>query len=73
MVRNRARRRLRVVAERILPGHAKPEYDFVLIARAATATRPFDALLDDLKAALKRVGAWRDDELQDVAGKRGSS
>lgn len=57
--RNRARRRLRAAAECIIPGHAAPGFDLVLIARAATVTRPFRALLEDLKAALKRVGAWR--------------
>jgi len=62
VVRNRAKRRLRVVAEQVIPMHGKSGYDYVLIARAGTAGRPFAALLEDLKAALKRVGAWRDDE-----------
>ncbi len=37
VTRNRARRRLRVLAHDILPRHAAPGYDYVLIARAATA------------------------------------
>lgn len=59
VVRNRARRRLRVAAETIMTAHAKAGFDFVLIARGSTATRPFTALLEDLETALKRVGAWR--------------
>lgn len=64
VARNRAKRRLRVVAEQVIPAHGKCGYDFVLIARMATAGRPFTALLGDLKAALKRVGAWRDDAVE---------
>lgn len=59
--RNRARRRLRAAAGQIIPAHAKAGFDLVLIARGATVKRPFRALLEDLKAALKRVGAWRGD------------
>jgi len=57
--RNRARRRLRAAAGQVIPLHAKAGYDLVLIARGATVKRPFRALLEDLEAALKRVGAWR--------------
>ena len=64
VVRNRAKRRLRVVAEQVIPAHGKCGYDYVLIARMATAGRPFPALLKDLEAALKRVGAWRNDEVE---------
>ncbi len=62
VTRNRAKRRLRAAAAAILPAHARGGYDYVLIARAATAGRPFTDLLDDLKAALKKVGAWRNDD-----------
>lgn len=58
VVRNRARRRLREAARRVLVPHAVPG-DYVLVARDATATRDFAALLADLETALKRVGAWR--------------
>ena len=60
VVRNRARRRLRELARQILPAHAAPGHDFVLVARAATAERPWAELLGDLAAALKRLGLWRD-------------
>jgi ribonuclease P protein component len=59
VARNRARRRLRAAAERVIGRHGAPGHDFVLIARPATLTRPFGALLDDLEAALKQVGAYR--------------
>jgi ribonuclease P protein component len=60
VVRNRARRRLRAVAAAVLPQHALPGHDFVLIARAGgTNARPFAELKADLVRALRRVGAYR--------------
>ena len=58
--RNRARRRLRAAVDAVMPLHAARGRDYVLIARAATARRPFAALLGDLKAALRQAGAYRD-------------
>jgi ribonuclease P protein component len=58
VVRNRARRRLREAARQILPVFATPGHDFVLVARAATAERPWTDLLGDLIAGLKRLGLW---------------
>lgn len=53
VARNRAKRRLREIARAILPGAGRAGHDYVLIGRAGvTATRPFDQLLDDLRAAL---------------------
>ncbi len=60
VVRNRARRRLREAARQILPIHAAPGHDFVLVARGDTAERPWTDLLGDLKAGLKRLGLWRE-------------
>jgi ribonuclease P protein component len=57
--RNRARRRLREAARRVLPASAKPGYDLVLIARAETLRRPFVALVADLEAALRHLGVAR--------------
>jgi ribonuclease P protein component len=59
--RNRARRRLRAAAANLMPGHAAPDFDYVLIARAETPTRPYGALLADLETALRKLGTWRDD------------
>lgn len=60
VVRNRARRRLREAARQVLAAHAAPGHDLVLVARAATAERPWPDLLGDLTAALKRLGLWRE-------------
>ena len=57
--RNRARRRLRAVAEDVLDRHAEPGNDFVLIARPATVDRDFQALTGDLIAGLKRLKLYR--------------
>ncbi len=58
--RNRARRRLRAAVDQVMALHAAPGRDYVLIARAGTAGRPFAALLGDLKAALRQAGAYRE-------------
>lgn len=58
--RNRARRRLRALAERVMPLHAERGHDYVLIARARTVDRPFPALVEDLESAMKRLNVWRD-------------
>lgn len=55
VVRNRARRRLRAAVNDVLAPRALKGHDYVLIARAATAQRPYDALLADLISALDRV------------------
>ncbi len=60
VARNRARRRLRAAASAVLPLHAAPGHDYVLIARAGTLTRAYDGLLDDLSAGLKRLGVYRE-------------
>jgi ribonuclease P protein component len=57
--RNRARRRLREAARAVLPDHAARSHDYVLIARAATVTRPYALLVRDLENALKRLDLWR--------------
>ncbi len=57
MVRNRAKRRLREAARLFLPIHGQAGCDYVLIARAGTVTRPWAALLDDVKSALIRLAA----------------
>jgi len=59
VARNRARRRLRAASAALLPGHAAPGHDYVLIARGGTLTRGYQALLDDLAEGLKRLGLYR--------------
>lgn len=58
VARNRAKRRLREAARAVLPLHGQAGSDYVLIGRAeATANRPFDLLLGDLRYALKKLHA----------------
>jgi len=55
VVRNRMRRRLREAVRLTLAGHARPDYDYVLIGRGAALDRDFQALTRDLEAAFARV------------------
>jgi len=57
VVRNRAKRRLREAARRMLPLHGQPGCDYVFIARGGTALRPWERLLDDVKSALVSLAA----------------
>ncbi|CAL4866912.1 Ribonuclease P protein component [Asticcacaulis sp. MM231] len=57
VVRNRAKRRMREAAEVMIPQFGRPGHDYVLIARADTVSRDWNALLDDVKAALIRLAA----------------
>jgi ribonuclease P protein component len=56
VTRNRAKRRLRAAADAVLAERGRPGVDYVLIARAATAGRPYAALVADLEGALRRLG-----------------
>ncbi len=55
VIRNRAKRRLRAAAACVLSDAGRPGSDYVLIARAGTADRPYPALVADLETALRRV------------------
>ena len=56
VARNRAKRRLREVARKVLPIKGRAGWDYVLIGRAdATAARDFEDLLRDLRHALKKL------------------
>ncbi|MBC6441319.1 MAG: ribonuclease P protein component [Rhodospirillales bacterium] len=59
VVRNRARRRLKALADELLPEGGLPATDYVLIARQATAQRDFPALRHDLESALGRLARGR--------------
>ncbi len=60
VVRNRARRRLRAAVETVMPTHAAPGRDYVVIGRARTNARPFSDLVGDLETALRKLNAWHD-------------
>ncbi|MFV0408762.1 MAG: ribonuclease P protein component [Paracoccus sp. (in: a-proteobacteria)] len=60
VARNRAKRRLRALARAILPGLARPGWDYVLVGRPGeTVSRQFSDLQDDLATALHRIHAPR--------------
>jgi ribonuclease P protein component len=53
VVRNRAKRRLKAAAARLLPLYGLAGNDYVLVARQETLSRPFEGLLADLASALQ--------------------
>lgn len=55
VARNRAKRRLRAAAREVLPSVAKAGYDYVVIGRKSTLTRPYEALVADLRQAVLRL------------------
>lgn len=55
VVRNRVRRRLRAVADQLVAELALPGWDYVVIGRHQTIERPFEALVDDMRTALRRI------------------
>jgi ribonuclease P protein component len=55
VARNRARRRLREAARAVFPGPAHPGFNYVIVARPAVLSCPFDRLMLDLREALTRV------------------
>jgi ribonuclease P protein component len=57
VTRNRARRRLREAARKLLPQHGLAGVDYVIVARQAAPVAPWTALLDDLQNALIRLRA----------------
>ena len=56
VTRNRAKRRMRAAAAAILRRDGRSGTDYVLIARAGTADRPYQALIADLEVAMRRIG-----------------
>ena len=60
--RNRIKRRLRAVAADVLPLYAAGSYDYVLIGRALTATRPYETLCNDLKWCLDKMGCRKQEQ-----------
>ena len=57
--RNRIKRRLRSIVGEIIPTHAKNGYDYILVGRKLTATRPYETLKNDLKWCLKKTGFYK--------------
>ena len=60
VLRNRAKRRLRALAREVLAPHARPGWDYVLVARPeATVSRSYSDLSTDLLQALASVHRGR--------------
>ena len=57
VVRNRVRRRLREVARQVIPEHARPDLDYVLVGRHAAVERDYGLMRKDLMDALARLKA----------------
>ena len=56
VMRNRAKRRLREIAQLLLKEHGKPGWDYVLIGRAGeTTTCPFEQMQKDFAYALRKI------------------
>ena len=55
VTRNLIRRRLKEAVRQLLPTHAKPGHDYVLIARPDILKRDFAQLTQEIKTALERV------------------
>lgn len=60
--RNRIKRRLRAVAADILSVHAKESCDYILVGKKASATRPYESMINDLKWCLKKTGYYHKTE-----------
>jgi ribonuclease P protein component len=56
-VRNRIRRRLREAVKRVAALDAKADHDYVLMARREALALPFDALVAEIAAAVRRASA----------------
>jgi ribonuclease P protein component len=68
--RNRIRRRLKAAVRGILPDHARPDFDYVLIARRPALDAAFTVLVSELVEALQRVHARRPRTRQPAGSRR---
>lgn len=55
VARNRAKRRLRALADNVVQKFADPRFDYVLIGRTETLIRNFASMEKELRGALERV------------------
>ncbi len=55
VTRNRARRRLKETVRLVASAHARPGYDYVVIARRGAVTQPFDHIQKELRQALEGI------------------
>jgi len=55
VARNRVKRRLRALVDKVMPEAADPAQDYVFIGRPETLTRDFTVLEQELRQALKKL------------------
>ena len=56
VIRNRAKRRLKEAARKIMPEMAQNGHDYVIIAKSAIKDADFEKILSDLRFCVKRIG-----------------
>lgn len=59
VVRNQIKRRLRSLANDVILQYGHPDYDYVLIGRAAAKDRPYDKLINDLRYCLHQLNLFQ--------------
>jgi ribonuclease P protein component len=62
VIRNRIKRRLRATLHNVLPDHAKPGIDYVVVGRILGETCPAEMLEADLLWCLKRMDLRKEGE-----------
>jgi ribonuclease P protein component len=67
--RNRIRRRLKAAIGHLQKDHARPDFDYVLIARRSALEQGFAELVADLAAALDRVNGGGKHDRRGGAGR----
>lgn len=60
--RNRAKRRLRVLAAHSIVPHGRNQFGYVVVARHELLTKSFTELKDDMEWALKRIHTQWDEK-----------
>lgn len=55
VARNRVKRRLRALSDKVMPEAANPVHDYVFIGRTETLTRDFAVMERDLRHALRKL------------------
>ena len=71
VLRNRSKRRLRAAAAIVLARDGRQGTDYVLIARAGTAERPYGELVHDIEGALRQIDRGGPDSRQGSRVRRG--
>ena len=62
VIRNRIKRRLKAVANDVLPAYINHNLDIVLIGRQTSEDRDYEDLQNDLRWCLKKLGIKSDDQ-----------